>query len=53
MRKFEKQLKQDHTIDNIVPEIKLWQARCNNFHLKFKEIDESVSNKIRKEQKGQ
>ena len=41
-----KQLKQDDTIDNEVREIKLLQARCKDFHLKVKEIDELVLNKI-------
>ena len=43
---FEKQLKQDDAIGNVVREIKLLQTRCKDFHLKVKEIDKSVLNKI-------
>ena len=43
---FEKQLKRDDTIDNEVTEIKLLQARYKDFHMKVKEIDEPVLNKI-------
>ena len=42
----EKQLKQDDAIDNVVLEIKLLQARWKDFHLKVKEIDESMLNKF-------
>ena len=43
--KFRKQLKRDHAIDNVVREIKLLEAICKKFHLKVKEIDESMLNK--------
>ena len=41
-----KQLKRDDAIDNVVWEIIMLQARCKDFHLKVKEIDEPVLNNI-------
>ena len=39
-------MKRDDAVDIVAREIKLLQARCKEFDLKVKKIDESVLNKI-------
>ena len=43
---FQKQLKRDHSIDNVVREIKLFQGKCKYFYLKVQKIDEYLLSKI-------